>query len=65
MLKSYYIMLKRNLVYTAITRAKKKVIMIGQKQALMMAIHKNDSAKRNSLLGEKIKQYVDEIEMKG
>lgn len=65
MLKSYYIMLKRNLVYTAITRAKKKVIMIGQKQALMMAIHKNDSAKRNSLLGERIKQYVDEIEMKG
>ena len=31
----------------------------------MMAIHKNDSAKRNSLLGERIKQYVDEIEMKG
>lgn len=62
MLKSYYIMLKRNLVYTAITRAKKKVILVGQKQALMMAIHKNDSAKRNSLLGERIKQYVNEVE---
>ena len=48
-------MLKRNLIYTAITRAKKKVILIGQKQALMMAIHKTDSEKRNSLLGERIK----------
>ncbi len=65
MLKSYYIMLRRNLVYTAITRAKKKVILIGEKQALMMAIHKNDSAKRNSLLGERIKQYVETLGKKG
>ena len=61
MLKSYYIMLKRNLVYTAITRAKKKVIMIGQKQAMMMAIHKNDSSRRNSALCARIKQYYEKI----
>lgn len=59
---SQYIMLKRNLVYTAITRAKKKVILIGEKKALMTAIHKNDSAKRNTLLSERIKVYVDATE---
>jgi len=53
-LTSFYIMLRRNLIYTAITRAKKKVILVGQKQALYMAIHKNDIDKRNTLLGERI-----------
>ena len=57
---SHYIMLKRNLIYTAITRAKKKVILIGEKRALMAAIHKNDSSKRNTMLCERIKMYVDE-----
>lgn len=57
---SHYIMLKRNLIYTAITRAKKKVILIGEKRALMAGIHKNDSAKRNTLLSERIKMYVEE-----
>ena len=56
----HYIMLKRNLIYTAITRAKKKVILIGEKRALMAGIHKNDSAKRNTLLSERIKMYVEE-----
>lgn len=60
-LMSHYIMLKRNLIYTAITRAKKKVILIGEKRALMAAIHKNDSIKRNTLLAERIKMYVNEI----
>ena len=58
---SHYIMLKRNLIYTAITRAKKKVILIGEKRALMAAIHKNDSTKRNTLLAERIKTYTNEM----
>lgn len=53
-LTGFYIMLRRNLIYTAITRAKKKVILVGQKQALYMAIHRNDIDKRNTLLGERI-----------
>lgn len=57
---SHYIMLKRNLIYTAITRAKKKAILVGEKRALMAGIHKNDSAKRNTLLSERIKMYVDQ-----
>ncbi|MBE7024380.1 MAG: hypothetical protein E7412_07965 [Ruminococcaceae bacterium] len=56
---SHYLMLKRNLIYTAITRAKKKVILIGEKRALMAGIHKNDSSKRNTLLSERIKKYIE------
>ena len=55
--KAHMIMLCRNLLYTAITRAKKKVILVGQKAALFMAIHCNDITKRNTLLGERICLY--------
>ncbi|MCL2189793.1 MAG: ATP-dependent RecD-like DNA helicase [Defluviitaleaceae bacterium] len=48
------IMLQRNLIYTAITRAKVKVILVGQKQALFKAIHKADVANRNTLLAFRI-----------
>jgi len=48
---SSFIMLKRNLIYTAITRAKSKVILIGQKKALFTAIHTADTARRNTVLG--------------
>lgn len=50
LLKEHYVMLRRNLLYTAISRAKKKVILIGQRQAVYMAIHKNDVDKRNTVL---------------
>jgi len=46
-----FILLQRNLIYTAITRAKTKVILIGQKKALYMAIHKAEMAHRNTVLG--------------
>jgi hypothetical protein len=36
---------------TAITRAKEKVIIVGQKDAFFKAIHKADVAKRNTVLG--------------
>ena len=54
MMASYYIMLRRNLIYTAITRAKKKVILVGEKKAIFMAIHKNDIDDRNTKLAERI-----------
>jgi len=47
---SQYIMLKRNLLYTAITRAKKYFLLIGQAKAVRTAASRIDSAKRNTLL---------------
>lgn len=51
---SHYIMLQRNLLYTAITRAKQKVIIIGSKKALMTAVQSNRTQKRYTLLAERL-----------
>lgn len=51
---SHYIMLQRNLLYTAITRAKQNVIIIGSKKALMTAIQSNRTQKRYTLLAERL-----------
>lgn len=51
---SHYIMHQRNLLYTAITRAKQKVIIIGSKKALMTAIQSNRTQKRYTLLAERL-----------
>lgn len=53
---SHYIMLKRNLIYTGITRAKKQCILIGNKKALAMAINTEDTQKRLTQLQERIQE---------
>ena len=57
MLPAHKILLTRNLIYTAITRAKRRVLLVGQKKALFMAIHKTNKGKRNTLLGERMTLY--------
>ena len=47
-----YMMLRRNLIYTAITRGKKLVVIIGQKKALAIAVKDNTSSHRYSKLRE-------------
>lgn len=44
------IIVTRNLLYTAITRAKKTVVLVGSKQILARMIHNNYTAKRFTLL---------------
>jgi len=46
----HYMMLQRNLLYTAVTRAKKMAVLIGTKKAIMIAINNNRIEERNSLL---------------
>ncbi len=57
MLPAHKVLLSRNLFYTAITRAKCRVALIGQKKALYMAVRKDSTGKRNTLLGERIRLY--------
>ena len=45
-----YMMLKRNLIYTAITRGKKLVVVIGEKKAFAMAVKDGKSSDRYSKL---------------
>ncbi len=58
----HYISLKRNLVYTGITRAKERVFIVGQKRALHMAIANNTEDKRYTLLAARIRTYIKKWE---
>lgn len=62
LLMAHQILLQRNLIYTAVTRAKKRVYLVGQKAALYMAIHKTKTDKRNTLLGQRIADYMAELQ---
>ena len=56
LMMQHYMMLKRNLVYTGITRGKKLVIIIGQKKALAIAVKQKDEQKRWSSLKLRIEE---------
>ena len=45
---------KRNLLYTAVTRAKKKVIIIGHRSAIDLCVQTKDTGIRNTLLANRI-----------
>lgn len=53
---AHSIMLVRPLIYTAITRAKKQVIIVGERRALCIAIKKQDTEKRGTQLAERLKE---------
>jgi exodeoxyribonuclease V alpha subunit len=51
----HYIMLQRNLIYTAITRAEQLCILVGNYKALNIAVRNNKITQRNSKLAERLK----------
>jgi exodeoxyribonuclease V alpha subunit len=58
--KGYYRMLRRNLIYTAVTRSKNFLILCGEYDALGIAVKRADEAKRNSLLEDKLRDALME-----
>ncbi len=50
----HYPMLQRNLVYTALTRAKKLVVFVGTKKAMSIAVRNGDVKQRYSLLSDRL-----------
>ncbi len=52
----HYILLQRNLIYTAVTRGKKLVVLVGTKKALAMAINTDKSSRRHTRLSYRLKQ---------
>ncbi len=54
LLTQHYLMLQRNLLYTAITRARKLVVLVGSQRALGMAVHNNKPSERYSGLKERL-----------
>lgn len=55
---SHYVMLQRNLFYTAITRAKQQVYLAGSKKAMAAAVQNDKTRKRYSLLAERLQAGI-------
>lgn len=54
-LTQHYMLLQRNLLYTAVTRAKQLVVLVGNKKAIGMAVRNNKIAQRNTRLAERLR----------
>jgi exodeoxyribonuclease V alpha subunit len=54
LLKGHFMMLQRNLLYTAITRGRKKVLIVGEPAAYAMAVRNSESKLRCTHLREKL-----------
>ena len=59
LLKCHYMMLRRNLLYTAMTRAKKLLILVAERQAVEIALSNNRREMRYSLLGQRLRKLYD------
>jgi exodeoxyribonuclease V alpha subunit len=60
LMTQHYIMLQRNLFYTALTRAKKLCVIVGTYKALHIAIKNDKPIKRNCLLKEKLIKIIED-----
>nr|WP_176699883.1 ATP-dependent RecD-like DNA helicase [Neobacillus massiliamazoniensis] len=56
--RSYYRMLRRNLIYTAITRSKQSLILCGEEDALRMGVERADELSRQTSLCEKLQAVI-------
>jgi exodeoxyribonuclease V alpha subunit len=58
LLTSHYLMLQRNLLYTAITRAQRLVVLVGSPRAIAIAVHTDRADERFSGLAARLRgQY--------
>ena len=55
---SHYIMLQRNLLYTAVTRAKELLILVGQEKALAISMKNTVVRERNTSFRKKIQMLL-------
>jgi exodeoxyribonuclease V alpha subunit len=51
----HYVMLQRNLLYTAITRGRKLVVLVGSKKAIWIAVNRAETSRRFGRLKERLK----------
>lgn len=54
-LTEHYVMLQRNLIYTAVTRGRKLVILVGTRKALAIGVQNNKTLKRFTMLKKRLK----------
>jgi exodeoxyribonuclease V alpha subunit len=54
----HHVMLQRNLLYTAITRGRQLVVIVGSKRALGRAVSNATVRERNSLLAQRLRESL-------
>ena len=54
----HYMLLQRNLLYTALTRAKKFAVLVGPKRAIAMAVKKQSDIHRHTRLKERLQGMI-------
>jgi exodeoxyribonuclease V alpha subunit len=54
LLPQHYLLLQRNLIYTAVTRAKKLLVIVGSKKALAAGVKNDKIARRYAYLAERL-----------
>jgi exodeoxyribonuclease V alpha subunit len=55
-LSQHYLLLQRNLIYTAVTRARKLVVMVGSKKALAAGIRNDRITRRFTYLSQRLRR---------
>ncbi len=53
-LTQHYVLLQRNLIYTAVTRGKNLVVMVGSRKALSIGVNNNKTQQRHTRLGYRL-----------
>ncbi|MGQ0421717.1 ATP-binding domain-containing protein, partial [Bacillus sp. HC-Mk] len=61
--KSYNRMLRRNLIYTGITRSKKFLIICGEEAAFQSGVNRLDDAMRQTTLASRLQESQGEVQM--
>ena len=61
LLPQHYLLLQRNLIYTAVTRGRELVVIVGSKKALAMGIRNNRQQKRFTRLKERLNEACPEL----
>jgi exodeoxyribonuclease V alpha subunit len=51
----HYMMLQRSLLYTAVTRGKKLVVLVGSKRAVQLAVNNADAKRRYTWFAERVR----------
>jgi exodeoxyribonuclease V alpha subunit len=58
LLTSHYLMLQRNLLYTAVTRARKLCVLVGSRKAIGIAVRNNKVAERFTALDWRLEEIT-------
>ena len=58
-LTQHYVLLQRNLIYTAVTRGRKLVVMVGTRQALAIGVRNDKTQKRYTYLSYRLGRSVE------